>query len=66
MAKVTITLRDTPAGGVAVHTVSEPPYSLPATPAQMAAMEMARRTAREWGLPRGDGRKKAQPTEEQS
>lgn len=53
MAKITITLRDTPAGGVSVHTVSEPPYAVPATPAQMAAMEMARRTAREWGLPQG-------------
>lgn len=50
MAKVVITLRDTPAGGVAVHTVSEPPYAVPATPAQMAAMEIARRTAREYGM----------------
>lgn len=53
MAKVVITLRDTPTGGVSVHTVSEPPYAVPATPAQMAAMEIARRTAREWGLPQG-------------
>lgn len=50
MAKVVITLRDTPAGGVSVHTVSEPPYAVPATPAQLAALEIQRRTAKEWAI----------------
>ena len=50
MAEVHITLRDTPTGAVSVHTASTPPYQHPLSPAQLAALEIQLRTAREWGI----------------
>lgn len=50
MAEVHITLRDTPLGTVSVHTESVPPYQNPLTPAQLAALEIQLRTARQWGI----------------
>lgn len=50
MAEVHITLRDTPTGAVSVHTASTPPYQHPLSPAQLAALEIQLRTARQWGI----------------
>ncbi len=50
MAEIVIRLRDTPAGGVAVHTEFVPPYQHPLSPAQLAALEIQLRTARQWGI----------------
>ena len=50
MAEVHITLRDTPLGTVSVHTESVPPYQHPLSPAQLAALEIQLRTARQWGI----------------
>lgn len=50
MAEIHITLRDTPTGGVSVHTTSAPPYQHPLSPAQLAALEIQLRTARLWGI----------------
>jgi len=50
MAEVHITLRDTPLGTVSVHTESVPPYQNPLSPAQLAALEIQLRTARQWGV----------------
>lgn len=50
MAEITITLRDTPSGAVSVHTTSTPPYQHPLSPAQLAALEIQLRTARQWGI----------------
>lgn len=50
MADVTITLIDTPTGGVAIHTDFKPAIGAPCTPAQSAALDMMRRTQREWGM----------------
>jgi hypothetical protein len=50
MADVTITLTDTPSGGVSIHTDFKPAIGAPCTPAQSAALDMMRRTQREWGM----------------
>lgn len=50
MAEVTVTLRDTPMGTVSVHTESNPPYQHPLSPAQIAALEIQLRIARQWGI----------------
>lgn len=50
MAEITITLRDTPAGGVAVHTDFKPAIGQPCTPAQGHALEIINRTHKQWGL----------------
>ena len=51
MAEVTITLKDTPTGGVYAHSTYTPAVGHPLTPAQAAALEMMNRTTREWGVP---------------
>ncbi|TXH90327.1 MAG: hypothetical protein E6Q78_05130 [Rhodoferax sp.] len=51
MAEVTITLKDTPSGGVSVHAKYEPGLRVPCTNAQLAALEIIRRTTRDWGMP---------------
>lgn len=51
MASITITVTDTPAGSVAVHTDFKPAIGAPCTPAQAAVLDIIRRTAREYGLP---------------
>lgn len=50
MAEVTIRLKDTPSGGVAIHAVYEPGLRVPCTNAQLAALEIIRRTTRDWGM----------------
>ena len=51
MASITITLTDTPTGGVAVHSDFKPAIGAPCTPAQSAVLDIISRTAREYGLP---------------
>ena len=51
MPSVTITLTDTPAGGVAIKTDFTPAVGLPITPAQAHALEIFNRTRQQWGLP---------------
>ena len=50
MAEITITLRDTPTGGVSVHTSFKPAIGQPCTPAQGHALEIINRTHKQWGL----------------
>lgn len=57
MAAVTITLEDTPAGGVAVHSDFKPAIGSPCSLAQAAALDIISRTAREYGLPPSFGGK---------
>jgi len=51
MPTVTITITDTPTGGVSVHTDFAPAVGKPCSPAQAAALDILRRTRREYGLP---------------
>lgn len=51
MPAVTITLEDTPAGGVSVRTDFCPAVGRPISPAQSAALDIIRRLSREHGLP---------------
>lgn len=50
MPTVTITLSDTPTGGVAVHSNYVPALGARASLAQSAAMDIINRTCREYGL----------------
>ena len=50
MATVTLTLTDTSTGTIALGTTFMPAIGHPLTPAQMAAIEMMRRTCRDWGI----------------
>lgn len=50
MPSVTITLSDTPTGGVALHTEFCPAAGQPCSPAQAAALDIIRRTRKEYGL----------------
>lgn len=50
MAQVTITLSDTPSGGVAIHTDFRPAIGAPCSNAQSAALDIIGRTKRDWGL----------------
>jgi hypothetical protein len=49
MAEITITLSDTPTGGVAIKSTFEPAVGKPCSKAQCVALEIVNRTAREWG-----------------
>lgn len=51
MPAVTITLTDTPAGGVAIHTDFKPAIGRSCSPAQSAALEIFNRTRKDWGVP---------------
>ncbi len=51
MASVTLTIIDTPTGGVACHSDFQPAIGLPVTPAQAHALEIFNRTRKQWGLP---------------
>lgn len=51
MPTVTITLTDTPTGGVAIKTDFTPAVGSPCSIAQAAALDIICRTAREYGLP---------------
>ncbi|MFC7408744.1 DUF4406 domain-containing protein [Hydrogenophaga atypica] len=59
---VQLTLRDTPTGAVAVHSTFKPAVGHPATPAQSLALDMLRRSPREWPVDFAD----AEPTPGQS
>jgi len=50
MPSVTITLTDTPTGGVAVHSNYVPALGAKTTLAQSAAQDIINRTCREYGL----------------
>lgn len=50
MASVTITLTDTPTGGVAIHTDFKPAIGQPCSPAQGAVLDIIARTKRDWGV----------------
>lgn len=50
MPSITITITDTPTGGVAVHSNYVPALGGKTTPAQMAAQDIVNRTCREYGL----------------
>jgi len=50
MAEVILRIKDTPTGGVAVHATYEPALRVPCTNAQLAALEIIRRTTRDWGM----------------
>lgn len=50
MAEVTITLRDTAAGGIAIQSSYHPGVGEPCSRAQATALEIISRTRREWGL----------------
>lgn len=50
MPSVTITLEDTPAGGVAITSDYHPTVGAPCTAAQAAALEIISRTRRDWGM----------------
>ncbi len=50
MAEITITLTDTPNGGIAIRTNFKPAIGAPCSNAQAAALDILRRTGREWGL----------------
>lgn len=50
MASVTITVEDTPVGGVSVKSNYVPAIGQRTTVAQVAAQEMINRTCREYGL----------------
>jgi hypothetical protein len=51
MPTVTITLSDTPTGGVAIKTDFAPAIGARCSAAQAAALDIIRRTSHEYGLP---------------
>jgi hypothetical protein len=50
MPSVTITLTDTPTGGVAIHSDFKPAVGNPCSQAQSAALDIISRTRRHYGL----------------
>ncbi|PHM20961.1 MAG: hypothetical protein CK604_00690 [Curvibacter sp. PD_MW3] len=48
MPTVTITLTDTPTGGVAIHTDFKPAIGAPCSAAQSAALDIITTTKRQW------------------
>ena len=50
MPRVVITLEDTPAGGVSLHSTFAPAVGQPCSMAQAAALDIIRRTSKEYGL----------------
>ena len=50
MPSVTITIADTPTGGLSVYTDFKPAAGNPCTPAQAAALDIIRRTRKDYGL----------------
>lgn len=55
MPSVTITLTDTPNGGVAVHSSFHPRIGQPLTPCQQYALDVIARTHRTWGVAQSAG-----------
>lgn len=50
MANVTITLSDTPSGGVSIHTDFKPAVGNPCSQAQAAALDIISRTRKVYGI----------------
>lgn len=50
MAEITITLRDTPAGGVSIHSSFKPAIGGSCTPAQAQALDLHRMALKQWPL----------------
>jgi hypothetical protein len=50
MPSVTITITDTPEGGVSIHTDFKPAVGNPCSPAQSAALDIISRTRKHYGL----------------
>ena len=50
MPSVTITLTDTPTGGVAIHSDFKPAVGNPISAAQAHALEIINRTHKQWGV----------------
>lgn len=50
MPTITLTLTDTPAGSVSIHSSFQPAVGAPCSPAQAAALEMISRTNKQWGV----------------
>ena len=48
MAEITLTLRDTPAGGVSIHSSFLPAVGSSCTPAQAQALDLQRATVKQW------------------
>lgn len=57
MARITVILEDTPAGGVSVKSDFKPAIGSKCSLAQSAALEIMNRTARDYGLPPSFGSK---------
>lgn len=55
MPVVTITLEDTPTGGVSIHTTFKPAIGAPCSRAQSAALDIMRRANKEWNGSGGHG-----------
>lgn len=51
MPSITITLSDTPTGGVSVHSDFKPAVGMPLSAAQSAALDIVARTSKQWGVP---------------
>lgn len=51
MPSVTIILSDTPAGGISIRSDYQPAIGHPCSLAQSAALDIIRRTCKEFGLP---------------
>lgn len=52
MAHITMTLSDTPDGGVSIHTDFKPSVGNPCTPAQGYALDVIAKTHKQWGIPK--------------
>ena len=50
MAQITMTLTDTPNGGVSIHSDFKPAVGNACTPAQGYALEIINRTHKQWGV----------------
>ena len=50
MPSITITLTDTPVGGISLHTDFKPAVGNPCSLAQSAALDIIRRTTLDYGL----------------
>lgn len=51
MPSVTVTIADTPSGGISIRSDYQPAVGNPCSRAQSAALDMIRRTRKEFGLP---------------
>jgi hypothetical protein len=51
MPQITLTLSDTPDGGVSIHSSFKPAAGLPCSAAQSLALDVIARTHKQWGVP---------------